>query len=342
MSAEETGGNGQTYRIGAVSRLTGVPADTLRVWERRYGVVTPHRTASGTRLYSAEDIGRLSLIKQLVDRGDAISRVAALSMDQLRERVSGAGLQSMQEAPARPCRVVMLGASLPQRVAGHPDLEEGLEIVGGFHELEQFRREAASLEPDVLVAEYPTIHSEQVREIAELLAQSGAAQAVVVYNFATSATLDRLDSRRIVPRRAPVDATELRRWCLMAHASAQGAIAKLDEETGINIAGPVPARRFDEASLVRVAAISTTVRCECPHHLADLIANLAAFERYSEECEIRNADDAALHTYLHAVTAHTRSLMEKALTKVLEADGIDLEAEGILSSDQERGQAAGR
>jgi hypothetical protein len=179
----------------------------------------------------------------------------------------------------------------------------------------------------VLVVEYPTVHPEQVREIADLLAESGAAQAVVVYNFATSATLDRLDSRRIIPRRAPVDAAELRRWCLMAHASAQGALARVDEETGIDIAGPVPARRFDEASLVRVAAISTAVRCECPHHLADLIGNLAAFERFSEECEIRNAEDAALHTYLHAITAHTRSLMETALAKVLSAEGIELGAD---------------
>ena len=35
------------YRIGAVSRLTGVAPDTLRVWERRYGTVTPFRPRPG-------------------------------------------------------------------------------------------------------------------------------------------------------------------------------------------------------------------------------------------------------------------------------------------------------
>ena len=73
-------GNSPTYRIGAVSRLTGVPADTLRVWERRYSVVTPYRAESGTRLYGPEDVGRLTLIKRLVDRGDAISSVANLTL----------------------------------------------------------------------------------------------------------------------------------------------------------------------------------------------------------------------------------------------------------------------
>ena len=100
---------------------------------------------------------------------------------------------------------------------------------------------------------------------------------------------------------------------------------KEQEDAGIDIAGPVPPRRFDEASLVRVAAIPTTVRCECPHHLADLIGNLAAFERYSEECEIRSRDDAALHAYLHAASARARSLIETALARVIEAEGIRLE-----------------
>ena len=42
------------YRIGAVSRLTGVSADNLRVWERRHQAVTPARDDSGDRSYSAE------------------------------------------------------------------------------------------------------------------------------------------------------------------------------------------------------------------------------------------------------------------------------------------------
>jgi hypothetical protein len=54
----------------------------------------------------------------------------------------------------------------------------------------------------------------------------------------------------------------------------------------------------------------------------DLVSSLAAFEEYSEECEIRHVDDAALHAYLHASTAHARSIMETALAKVVAAEGI--------------------
>jgi DNA-binding transcriptional MerR regulator len=57
------------YPIGVISRLTNIHPETLRVWERRYDLVQPHRTGRGGRLYSDEDIERLSLVEQLVDAG---------------------------------------------------------------------------------------------------------------------------------------------------------------------------------------------------------------------------------------------------------------------------------
>ena len=56
------------YRIGAVAKLTGISPDALRIWERRYGCIVPLRSPGGGRLYSADDIARLQLMKLLVDR----------------------------------------------------------------------------------------------------------------------------------------------------------------------------------------------------------------------------------------------------------------------------------
>ena len=56
------------YRIGAVARLTGFSPDTLRIWERRYDIVEPQRTPKGGRLYSQQDVTRLTMIKTLVDQ----------------------------------------------------------------------------------------------------------------------------------------------------------------------------------------------------------------------------------------------------------------------------------
>jgi MerR family transcriptional regulator, light-induced transcriptional regulator len=309
------------YRIGAVARLTGVPADTLRVWERRYAVAAPVRAASGSRVYAGEDVARLTLIKRLVDRGDAISRVAPLSLDELRQRLRGEGLRGGVEDKPRSCRLVALGGLLTDRLGQAGSGADGVEVVGVFRERRALAEGAAALSPDLLVVEAPTLYAEQVQEIGTLLAQSGAQRAVVVYNFASRATLARFDSRRVALWRAPVEPSELRRWCAATSVGAAQGVAGDGEGTEVDVARPIPERRFDDEALARIMAASTTVRCECPHHLADLVANLLAFEAYSRECESRSPEDAALHAYLHASTAHCRALIEAALARVIAAEG---------------------
>jgi hypothetical protein len=61
--------------VKAVSRRTGIPAATLRTWERRYGFVRPLRSPSGYRLYSEEDIARIQQVKYLLDQGLRIGAV---------------------------------------------------------------------------------------------------------------------------------------------------------------------------------------------------------------------------------------------------------------------------
>ena len=115
-----------------------------------------------------------------------------------------------------------------------------------------------------------------------------------------------------------------------AHASTLEAFKRPAAEAGLDLSEPIPMRRFDERSLSRIAAACPTVRCECPHHLVDLITSLSAFEVYSEECEMRNLEDAALHALLHAATARARSIMESALARLIEVEGIRFEEEGEL------------
>lgn len=66
------------HPIQVVTRRTGISADVLRVWEKRYAVVTPVRSTSGRRLYSDDDIERLRLLVQATQAGRTIGQVAAL------------------------------------------------------------------------------------------------------------------------------------------------------------------------------------------------------------------------------------------------------------------------
>jgi methanogenic corrinoid protein MtbC1 len=77
----------EQHPIQVVVRRTGLSADVLRAWERRYGVVEPARTATGRRLYSDDDIERLRLLHRAVRGGRSIGQVSALSTSELRALV---------------------------------------------------------------------------------------------------------------------------------------------------------------------------------------------------------------------------------------------------------------
>jgi DNA-binding transcriptional MerR regulator len=68
--------------IREIARLTGVNAVTLRAWERRYGLIVPHRTPKGHRLYSNEHVDRVLTILTWLNRGVSVSQVKQLIDDQ--------------------------------------------------------------------------------------------------------------------------------------------------------------------------------------------------------------------------------------------------------------------
>ncbi|MBC2658017.1 MerR family transcriptional regulator [Pseudomonas sp. MSSRFD41] len=64
--------------IREIARLTGVNAVTLRAWERRYGLIVPHRTPKGHRLYTREQVQQVLTILTWLNRGVAVSQVRHL------------------------------------------------------------------------------------------------------------------------------------------------------------------------------------------------------------------------------------------------------------------------
>lgn len=70
----------EQLRIGELSRRTGVSAELLRAWERRYGLLRPTRTEGGFRLYSPADERRVSLMRSHVQRGMSAAEAARLTL----------------------------------------------------------------------------------------------------------------------------------------------------------------------------------------------------------------------------------------------------------------------
>src|SRR5688572_23909926 len=95
--------SGTLLRSGTAARLAGVSPATLRIWEHRYGVVAPPRSAAGQRTYSMRDVQRLRLIKRLTLEGHAIGTVARLEIDELVRLSAGSA------TPAGEQRVLVVG-----------------------------------------------------------------------------------------------------------------------------------------------------------------------------------------------------------------------------------------
>jgi len=78
------------HGIRAAAQRTGLSAHVIRIWEKRYGAVKPGRTGTNRRLYSDEELERLSLLREVIHGGHSIGAVAQLPTSKLRQLASRA------------------------------------------------------------------------------------------------------------------------------------------------------------------------------------------------------------------------------------------------------------
>src|ERR1044071_7241817 len=71
------------FNLKVVLKETGLTADALRAWERRYGLPVPQRTAGGHRLYSQRDIETIKWLMRRQTEGLSISRAVEMWKEQL-------------------------------------------------------------------------------------------------------------------------------------------------------------------------------------------------------------------------------------------------------------------
>jgi DNA-binding transcriptional MerR regulator len=314
------------FAIGMVARLTGLNQHTLRMWERRYAVVSAQRAPNGRRLYSQADVERLILIKHLVDCGDSIGQVAGMQSETLKSRAEKvrATAAGLAEDNGAAIEVGVLGEYLTTQLDDPKALPPGIAIVSRVAAVGRFRAEIKRLRPDALVLEFPVVDCETSALVADLKKQSGATHVVVAYGFGRSADLEALRCKGIQTVRSPNGPAELFSMLVGKPTVSADAASVRERETPAEEASDVtiPPRRYSPDELSKLASRSSAVQCECPKHLVDLVISLSAFEEYSGACEDRNADDAALHAYLHVATAQVRAKIEEALTRVARAEGL--------------------
>lgn len=299
-----------SYRSGVAARLAGLSVETLRVWERRYNLSAAARSGRGQRLYSADQVRRLGLLKQLVDQGHAIGVLARLPIDQLQELIAGPASEQKDDGPIR---VAVVGSGLARRIESSGQERLEIAVQGSCRNLEQ----AASLPRDgnveVLLVELSELDESAVPLILAARDACGAAAVVVLYRFCASATIRALRAQGCLAARIPAELGELLVLCRSALAGDRLPPPQQPE---------VPKVRFDDEMLATITAAGNRLACECPRHLADLLMMVGSFERYSAQCASRNADDARLHRELGQAAGHARAILEVAMERLVRTDGL--------------------
>jgi hypothetical protein len=154
-----------------------------------------------------------------------------------------------------------------------------------------------------------------------------ARPSALLYRFAPDAACAALVDAGTLLLREPQSDSVLGQWLQGLQAAGVLLAARQAPKAP---AAPNPAtaaiapRRWDDAALADFAGLSSTVACECPRHVAELLLQLGHFEAYSADCEDRSPVDAQLHRYLRAVAAGSRASFEAALTHIAAHEGLIL------------------
>ena len=304
------------YGIGTVARLTGLKPDTLRVWERRYGLGASHKSATGRRQYTQSDLEHLQLIAALVSDGARIGEIANSERKTLEMLLRQRGATLQGAAQRSKTRAVFVGVSLCEWLDRHQGCISNVDARLARKDLQEITPEALGGigDIDVLLLEVGSLSSQVVERVIELKDSGVARRVLVCAQYANEHWLQRLEEAGVSTLDFPPDSGKLA--FEIAKGMAEADVSVGESNLG-DIVGAKP-QQYTKEELGVAAQLKSTLDCECPRHISELITALANFEEYSASCSVDNWRDAAVHACIYAYTAQSRHLMEKALSAVLE------------------------
>jgi MerR family transcriptional regulator, light-induced transcriptional regulator len=311
------------FRSGAVAQMLGMPVTTLRVWERRYGVCEAPMSGGGHRRYSMADLERLTMMRKLTQAGHAIGSIAMLDAAALSRIMHRAGIGNVNgQAGAARWTAVVVGESLQRRLQAPMLMRRwttGVQVAAAFVYTADWLAAAPAPRADAVLVSMATLDDSSLEQIVQAASRSGARRVGIAYGYAASKALRTCIDTGIALAREPLDEVSLINW-LDALGAPRAAVT-----SGVRATLPTPTPpRFSDDALAAFANTEPATACECPRHVADLLMQLTHFEAYSAQCAGRNPADASLHRYLHETAGRARGLMEQALERVAQHEGIAL------------------
>lgn len=315
---ENINGGKKLYKIGAIAKATGLSVHNLRIWEKRYSAIEIERTDSGRRLYSEDDLKRLTLLKQCVDIGMAISTIAACENPELEQLLAELGEPQTKTSAKKPgISIVVVGSD------GRHLIQPTLNTIGSRFQVEYYESTEDLLENedertiDLLILDMPSLTQGEARLIGRQVKALQVRKAIICYRYARQQDIAYLKTVGIHPLKAPFDPQYLHSLILQSLEVKKPNTSLLPVHA--------PSRLFNDKQLNTAANLTSSIECECPQHMAEIIKGLTAFEAYSARCENMDKASQDLHHHIYLKTAEARAIMETLMHSVLEQEGINLD-----------------
>ncbi|MEC8755777.1 MAG: MerR family transcriptional regulator [Pseudomonadota bacterium] len=261
------------YQIGSVTALTGIAAERLRAWERRYGFAPAERKGK-IRLYSHTKVQNLLKIKRLLDRGESISRIIELSSTQLEARLNVEPAQDLNTVGAnrlgRAANVALVGAGILQ-LEQQSKVADSVSVVGRWANVEALLADAQVPSVDIIALQLPVLLPQLIAQVKDL---APTARVLPIYQFATAEQVRQCEETELNPIRWPLPWRDIEQQCLSLFGVP-------------NLYGVSAPRLFSDEELIAVA-----VADDSPHQanqkIVEQIHQLNALNSFLNIC----SDDA--------------------------------------------------
>ncbi len=286
------------YKIGDVAKRTGIGIERLRAWERRYDLIPPERTSSGTRFYNEEQVDQLSKIKSLVDRGHSISELAKLTPNQVNQRLDAAFPQTSLD-------VVLVGTALILEERQYLDIKKA-EVIATWPSIETFRQHLTDIPVcDVIAISIGSLNPKTVDWICKIRAKTQT-PVLCVYSLSTKDALElALEHDIALLCKAKAGWSEIESLCreLLIESSQRTKYAT---------------RLFSNDELAHIAEVIKPNEPTQPNYLVNLVLDAHAYE---EHLEVTTKEEG-IDTTLLASVRNGRRQLEEALDAHVAANGL--------------------
>lgn len=298
------------YQIGSVTALTGIAAERLRAWERRYGF-TPAEKKGKIRLYSHEQVKNLNKIKQLIDRGQSVSSVIQLNTGQLNERLNQSEpINTATPRLGRPANLALIGVGVLQ-LEQLSQVSDTLNVTGRWANVEAFLSDPNLPQVDVIALQLPVLLPQLIAQVRDRQPNAGL---LPIYQFASADQVRQCEESNLNAQRWPLPWRDIEQQCLSLFGVP-------------NLHGISATRLFSDEELIAIAVADDGTH-KAVQQVVEQVHQLNALNSFLNVCgdeALSSSSSVYAQSLRHAASeiGHSRAVAESALQTLVQQQQQD-------------------